>query len=91
MSILVFSLSSFLTVVQHIKSPLNQTAGYEPLEIGFPFQYYHEFMVDCPSLNYGWDSKNLILDIIITVTFVGGILLIRKYLKDNNEDVKFDI
>jgi hypothetical protein len=74
MSVLVFFSTSFLTVFNHLTSPINRTIGYQSLEIGFPFKYYEEFMVDCPNPNYGWDLNNLILDMIITLIVVSGII-----------------
>jgi len=74
MSVLVFLSTSFLTVFNHLTSPINRTVGYKSLEIGFPFKYYEEFMIDCPNPNYGWNLNNLILDIIITLIIVSGIM-----------------
>ncbi|TRZ42170.1 hypothetical protein DMZ48_14145 [Robertkochia solimangrovi] len=75
-SFLVFCSTSFLTVINHLTSPINETIGYKSLEIGFPFKYYEEFMIDCPNPNYGWNLNYLIFDIILTVIIVSGI----KYL-----------
>ncbi len=76
LSILTFLSTSFLTVINHLTSPINKTIGYKSLEIGFPFKYYEEFMIDCPNLNYGWNFNNLILDIILTLIIVSGIIYI---------------
>jgi len=76
MSVLVFLSISFLTVFNHLTSPVNKTVGYKSLEIGFPLKYYEEFMIDCPNPNYGWNLNNLILDIILTLIIVGGIMYI---------------
>ncbi len=76
MSMLVFFSTSFLTVINHLISPINKTIGYKSLEIGFPFKYYEEFMIDCPNPNYGWNLSNLILDIILTLIIVSGITYI---------------
>jgi hypothetical protein len=76
MSVLVFLSISFLTVFNHLTSPINRTVGYKSLEIGFPFKYYEEFMIDCPNPNYGWNLNNLILDIILTLIIVSGIMYI---------------
>ena len=75
-SFLVFFSISFLTVINHLTSPINKTIGYKSLEIGFPFKYYEEFMIDCPNPNYGWNLDYLIFDIILTLLIVSGI----KYL-----------
>ena len=75
-SVFVFFSTSFLTVINHLTSPINKTIGYKSLEIGFPFKYYEEFIIDCPNPNYGWNLNNLILDIILTLVIVSGI----KYL-----------
>lgn len=74
LSILTFLSTSFLTVISHLTSPINKTVGYKSLEIGFPFKYYEEFMIDCPNPNYGWNLNNLILDIILTLIIVSGIM-----------------
>lgn len=74
LSILTFLSTLFLTVMSHLTSPINKTVGYKSLEIGFPFKYYEEFMIDCPNPNYGWNLNNLILDIILTLIIVSGIM-----------------
>ena len=66
LSILIFFSISFLTVLFQINSPLNRIEGNYELIIGFPFEYYHEFMVDCPIPNSGWNTKNLILNCGLT-------------------------
>ena len=71
---MVFFSTSFLTVINHLISPINKTVGYNSLEIGFPFKYYEEFIIDCPNPNYGWNLNNLILDIVLTVIIVSGII-----------------
>ena len=76
LSILTFLSTSFLTVINHLILPINKTVGYKSLEIGFPFKYYEEFMIDCPNPNYGWNLNNLILDIILTFIIVSGIIYI---------------
>lgn len=82
LSTLVFFSISFLTVINHLTSPINRTIGYKSLEIGFPFKYYEEFIIDCPNLNYGWNLNNLILDIILTVLTISGIIYLinKKYM-----------
>ena len=77
MSMLVFCSISFLTIFNHLASPINKVTGYKPIEIGFPFKYYEEFIIDCPKLNYGWNSKNLVFDIILTLIIVSGIFYFR--------------
>lgn len=66
LSILIFFSISFLTVLFQINSPLNRIEGHYELSIGFPFEYYHEFMVDCPVPNSEWNIKNLILNCGLT-------------------------
>ena len=80
-SVLVFFSTSFLTVLNHLISPINKTVGYKSLEIGFPFKYYEEFMIDCPNPNYGWNLNNSIFDIILTLVIVSGI----KYLMNKKK------
>jgi len=78
LSILIFFSLSFLTILFQINSPSNRMRDYYELKIGFPFQYYYEFMVDCPIPNSGWDINNLILDCIIIWILVTGLYLIVK-------------
>jgi len=62
LSILIFFSISFITVLFQINSPLHHMDVSYELRIGFPFEYYHEFMVDCPLPNWGWNVNNLLLD-----------------------------
>ena len=78
LSVLVFFSISFVTVLTQINSPLHRINDYYELEIGFPFEYYHESMVDCPIPNSGWNINNLIIDSVITWILVTGLNLIMK-------------
>ncbi len=80
LSILIFFSISFLTVLFQINSPLNHHEGNYEMRIGFPFEYYHEFMVDCPMINSGWIMKNLLLDcgLIWLITVVVFLQLYKK-------------
>lgn len=62
LSILIFCSISFLTVLFQINSPLNRNEGSYELKIGFPLEYYHEFMIDCPIPNSGWNTNHLLID-----------------------------
>ncbi len=84
LSTLIFFTISFLTVLFQINSPLNRINEKYELRIGFPFEYYYEFFVDCPIPNSGWNIKNLILNILITWILTTGIILIKKKRKHNN-------
>jgi hypothetical protein len=77
LSILVFFSVSFLTILTQLNSPLKRYERFEH-KIGFPYSYYHEFMVDCPIPNSGWNIKHLIFDCLITWMFVTGLYLIIK-------------
>lgn len=77
LSVLIFFSVSFVTVLTQINSPIHRYDRFEH-EIGFPFTYYHEFMVDCPIPNSGWIIHNLILDCGITWITVTGLYLIIK-------------
>lgn len=82
LSILVFFSISFLTVLFQIHSPINRELSND-LKIGFPYTYYHEFIVDCPYPNSGWMVNNLSLDciftwLIVTIVYVG----LQKIKKD---------
>ena len=84
LSILIFFSISFLTVLFQINSPLNEISNdYYEMEIGFPFVYYREFMVDCPSRNTGWNTKNLILDTGIIWMLTIGVFLFLQNQKSN--------
>jgi hypothetical protein len=76
-SILGFLSISFITVLTQINSPIHRYERFEH-KIGFPFTYYHEFMVDCPIPNSGWNITNLILDCVITWIIITGLYLIVK-------------
>ena len=77
LSILIFFSVSFITVLTQINSPIHRYEYFEH-KIGFPFKFYHEFMVDCPIPNSGWNINNLILDCLITWIIVTGLYLIIK-------------
>lgn len=78
LSVLVFFSISFVTVLTQINSPLHRINDNYELKIGFPFEYYHEFMVDSPIPNSGWNVNNLIIDCIIFWILVTGLYLILK-------------
>ena len=81
LSILIFISTSFLTVLFQINSPLNRIKDYHQLKIGFPFVYYHEFIVDIPIPNSEWSLKNLFLDCLITWILVIGYFVLVKHLR----------
>ena len=76
LSILIFFSISFLTVLFQINSPLHRIKDTYELKIGFPFEYYYEFWVDCPIPNSGWIVNNLMLDCGITWIVTLGIMMI---------------
>ena len=65
LSILIFFSTSFLTVLFQINSPLNRMKENYELKIGFPFEYYREFWIDCKIPNSNWNINNLILNFAI--------------------------
>lgn len=65
-SILIFFSISFLTVLFQLNSPLNRFEEDYELKVGFPFQYYRQFIVSCKTPNSGWNVENLLLDCGIT-------------------------
>jgi hypothetical protein len=71
LAILIFFSISFVTVLFQTNSPLNRKEDYN-LFIGFPFEYYLEFAVECDAPNTGWKLNNLLADIIITWTLTTG-------------------
>ncbi len=78
LSILIFFSVSFLTVLFQINSPLHRVNDKYDLSIGFPFRYYHEFMVDYSTPNSGWNIGNLILDCFLTWGVTILILIIQR-------------
>lgn len=78
LSVLVFFSISFVTVLTQLNSPFHRISDYYELKIGFPFEYYHEFMVDCPIPNSGWNINNLILDCFFSWILVTGLYLVIK-------------
>jgi hypothetical protein len=77
LSILVFFSISFSTILLQINSPLNRIEKFYELRIGFPLEYYHEFMLDCPIPNSGWNVQNLLIDCGIIWVMTIGIILIK--------------
>ncbi|MGD1845840.1 MAG: hypothetical protein ACFB10_10650 [Salibacteraceae bacterium] len=81
LSILVFFSTSFLTVLFQINSPLHRLTDAYELNIGFPFNYYYEFMVEYPVPNSGWRLNNLFWDCFITWIVVTGTFVLQKKRK----------
>ncbi|NER18309.1 hypothetical protein [Spongiivirga citrea] len=77
-SVFLFATISFITVLNSVNSPITGYDNDGELAIGFPFRYYHEFIVDCPDTNWGWFPENLTLDILICWIFVNGFLVLRE-------------
>ncbi len=78
LAILVFFSLSFLTVLFQINSPLNRMENSD-LNIGFPFVYYNQFMLELPIPNSGWNLLNLFLDcLIIWILTIIGYKIIKK-------------
>ncbi|KXX68378.1 hypothetical protein [Flammeovirga sp. SJP92] len=76
LSILLFSTSSFFSLLPYINLP-KEIAIYDSsfsLKIGLPFTYYEEFFVECCTPNSGWYLKPLIADFII-YTIIGYLIL----------------
>ena len=79
LSVLIFFTISFITVLFQIQSPLNRDSVVLEFEIGFPFVYYQEFLMDCTSLHAGWYPLNLLWDCaIIWVLTVGFYEVLRR-------------
>jgi hypothetical protein len=74
LSILTFFAVSFITVLFQLNSPINPTMD-SSMSIGFPFNYYHQFMVSPPTFNSSWNPTNLLLDCFITWLLVVGIYI----------------
>ena len=78
LSILVFFSISFFTVLFQINSPINRFKDVYELKIGFPFTYYHQFMVDCPIPSSGWNLSHLFWNCLIYWIVVTGVFLLIK-------------
>ena len=82
LSILIFLSISFITVLLQLNSPLNRQIN-STLNIGFPFVYYNQFLVDPPIPNSGWNLKNLVLDFtLVWLIVVGTYTIIFKRQKN---------
>ena len=88
LSILTFFSTSFLTVLFQINSPLHRLTDSYEMKIGFPFTYYHEFMIDYPVPNSGWTINNLLWDCLITWVIVTGTFVIAKRIKNKRATIK---
>lgn len=66
LSILIFFSVSFLTVLSQLNTPLSRVGKNYKLSIGFPFEYYDQFLVNYTCLHTSWNIKNLILNCAIT-------------------------
>lgn len=67
-SVLIFFSVSFITFLLQI-APFNYVTPAEQyhLQIGFPFCYYEQFIMSGSNFpNFGWNSRNLLLDCFIT-------------------------
>jgi len=74
LSILLFFSISFLTVL----SQLLFTSEPYSLEIGFPFEYYRQFLLrGSDFLNTEWNRTNLWLDCFITWFFATGLYFLK--------------
>jgi len=81
LSVLIFFSISFITVLTQINSPFHRIEGNYKLSIGFPFEYYYEFLVELPTPNSGWNVDNLIIDCLITWLITIGIRVLIKKIK----------
>mgnify|MGYP007108082580 CR=1 FL=1 len=82
LSILIFFSISFITILFQLNSPLNRQID-STLNIGFPFVYYNQFLIDPPIPNSGWNVKNLVLDfILVWLIVVGAYTIIFKRQKN---------
>jgi hypothetical protein len=82
-SILVFFSISFFSVLLQLNSPINRQSNSN-LDIGFPFIYYSQFIVDNPIPNSGWKLKFLLIDCLITwLVITGSYLILKKNKKFN--------
>jgi len=70
LSILVFFSISFITVIDDLNiPPLGFVDNPCTIKIGFPFTYYHQFLVESPIPNSGW-TGGFIPDYILRLSLV---------------------
>lgn len=82
LSVLIFFSISFISVFFQLNSPFNSQFD-STFNIGFPFVYYNQFLVDSPIPNSGWNIKNLVLDfVLIWFVVVGSYTLVFKRHKN---------
>lgn len=77
-SILVFFSISFVSVLFQVNSPLHRWEEVYEFEMGFPFVFYYEFMIDCAIPIAGWIPSNLMLDFLIVWFISIGIYFLSK-------------
>lgn len=77
LSILIFFSISFISVLLQLNSPIHRQID-SSFSIGFPFTYYHQFLIDASIPNSSWKIGNLIVDCFITWIIVIGIYIWKK-------------
>jgi hypothetical protein len=66
LSILIFCSISFVTIINDLNIPaLGFVDNPCTLKIGFPYTFYHQFLVESPIPNSGW-GKEIIIDYFFT-------------------------
>lgn len=77
-SILIFLSLSFISLLPYLNSLFYRYDNGFEHKIGFPFTYYHEFIINCPTPNSGWNLGNLFLDVLLIWVFVTGLYFLMK-------------
>jgi hypothetical protein len=75
LSILTFLSLSFITVLLQLNSPIHRQIDCS-LNIGFPYIYYKQYIIDLPIPNSAWAFDNLIIDIILTWIIITSLYFI---------------
>ena len=84
-SAILFFTISFLTVLydilpEWINLPKKTDYNIYEITIGFPFQYYERFWLDCDAPNHSWNFNNLFYNCLIfwIATFIFYLIKDRK-------------
>lgn len=84
----LFSTISLLSLLPSLNTPWHRLDEGRVLKIGFPFEFYHEMMVECPIPNTGWNLDSLMIDLLIVLAIVGLVGLGRKMIDKKQNSFK---
>lgn len=87
LSILLFFSISFITVIDDLNiPPLGFVDNPCTIKIGFPFTYYHHFLVESPIPNSGW-TGGFIPDYIFALVISIGFYYLKRFLNKRKLEV----